>query len=195
MPRAKAAAFLFPVLATAGLLAVTAGALRFEGRRWWCAQGDLSPWFSNVWSSHCSQHLFDPYSLTHISHGLIFYFFFALVAPRLALPWRLVLSLSIAAAWEVLENSSFVVNRYREATMSYDYLGDSVTNSLGDIASCSIGFVAARVLGPWRSLALFAATELLLLWLIRDNLTLNVIMLVHPIEAVKQWQSAGQPTP
>src|SRR5207237_513463 len=137
----------------------------------------------------------DPYSITHISHGLIFYFFFAIVTPPIALPWRLVFSLGIAAGWEVLENSSFIVNRYREATMSFDYLGDSVTNSLGDIASCAAGFLLARVLGPWRSLAAFIATELLLLWLIRDNLTLNVIMLFWPIEAIKHWQSAGQPGP
>jgi hypothetical protein len=182
---------LYATLATAALLAATTLTLRLEGRRWWCAQGDQSPWISNVWSSHCSQHLLDPYSLTHISHGLIFYFLFRLLAPRLALPWRFALSLTLAAGWEVLENSALIVNRYREATMSYDYLGDSVTNSLGDILSCAIGFLFAKIAGFRLSLALFIATELLLLWLIRDNLTLNVIMLAWPIEAIKHWQSAG----
>jgi hypothetical protein len=180
-----------PLLATAVLLAITILSLRLEGRLWYCASHDPTPWVSDVWTSHCSQHLADPYSLTHISHGLIFFFLFALLTPRLAPAWRLTASLAIAAAWEVLENSPFIINRYREATMSLDYLGDSVTNSLGDILSCAVGFLFAQRLGPRWSLALFAATELLLLWLIRDNLTLNVIMLIDPIEAIKHWQAAG----
>lgn len=179
------------LLAAGMLLAATVAALRFEGRLWYCARGDLSPWVTDVWTPHCSQHLADPYSLTHISHGLIFFFFFALVTPRLRPAWRLVASLAIAAGWEVLENSPLIISRYREATMSLDYLGDSITNSLGDIGSCALGFLFAQRLG-WRwSLGLFAATELLLLWLIRDNLTLNVIMLIDPIEAIKQWQASG----
>jgi hypothetical protein len=184
---------LIATSAAAALIALTVVALVAEGRIWWCERGDLSPWITNVWSPHCSQHLADPYSLTHISHGLIFYFFFARVTPRLSLSWRLVASVAIAALWEVVENSSLVVSRYREATMSFDYLGDSVTNSLGDIASCAIGCVLAHRVGFWRSIAVFVATELALLWLIRDNLTLNVLMLFYPVEAIKHWQAAGQP--
>ena len=183
-----------PWLAIGAILAWTAFALQLEGRRWWCACGRPWLWISDVWTSHCSQHLFDSYSLTHLSHGLIFYTAFALMLPRLALTWRLCISVAIAAGWEVLENSPYIINRYREETMSLDYLGDSIMNSLGDVLSCFLGFYLARWLG-WRwTLALFIASELLLLALIRDNLTLNVIMLIWPIKAVKAWQSVGHTT-
>jgi hypothetical protein len=178
-------------LAAALLIGATVGALRLEGRRWWCAGGEPWIWVSNVWSSHCSQHVFDPYSLTHVSHGLIFFAALLWLRPRWPVRWRLVVAIGIAAAWEVLENSPLVINRYRAATMSLDYLGDSVTNSLGDILSCLIGFALAARIGVLRSLAVLVALELLLLVLIRDNLTLNVLMLIHPVEAVKVWQSAG----
>src|SRR3954469_5003274 len=99
MVRARFFDALWPTLAAGVLGGVTIVSLRLEGRRWWCAKRDLSPWVTNVWPSHCSHHLFDPYSLTHISHGLIFYFFFRLFTPRLALAWRLVLSLALASGW------------------------------------------------------------------------------------------------
>ena len=179
------------LLVTAALVYGTAVTLRIEGRRWYCQHYDPAPWVSDVWTPHCSQHLADPYSLTHISHGLLFFFLFAWLTPRLAMHWRMVGSLAIAAGWEILENSPLIIDRYREATMSLDYLGDSVTNSLGDIFSCAVGFLFARLLG-WRwSLALFIATEVALLFLIRDNLTLNCVMLVTPIDAIREWQSAG----
>jgi len=138
-----------------------------------------------------SQHLFDPYSITHVSHGLIFYGVLWLVARRMKMGWRFCIAIAIAAAWEILENSPFIINRYRNVTMSLEYLGDSVINALGDVASCGIGFVLARWMG-WRwALALFVATEVLLLVLIKDNLTLNVIMLVWPLQAIKDWQMVG----
>src|SRR5689334_13899566 len=156
-----------PWVAISAMLVLTVGVLRLEGRRWYCAGGEWWPWVTNVWSKHCSQHPFDPYSLTHISHGLIFYGLLYLLARRLSLTWRLFIALTIAAGWEILENSTFIINRYREATMSFDYLGDSVTNSVGDIVSCGLGFFAAHRLG-WRgALIIFLSTELLLLFLIR----------------------------
>jgi hypothetical protein len=185
------AARLAPWLVVGAVLAVTIVALHAEGRRWWCECGHPWLWVSGVWTSHCSQHLADPYSLTHVSHGLIFFAALLLFRRRLGLGWRFCIALTIAAGWEVLENSSFIINRYREETMSLDYLGDSIGNSLGDIASCALGFVIARWLGLWWSLAIFVATEVALLFLIRDDLTLNVIMLIHPIPAIKAWQSMG----
>jgi hypothetical protein len=190
MPKARSAAWLV----IAAMLVATTVALRSEGRRWWCECGHPWPWITDVWSSHCSQHLLDPYSLTHVSHGLIFWTVLALMARRVPVPWRLCIAVALASAWEVVENSSFIIDRYREETMSQDYLGDSVANSLGDILSCVAGFFAARWLG-WRwTVALFLTTELALLGLIRDNLTLNVIMLVWPIKAIKAWQSVGHTT-
>ena len=180
-----------PWFSVAAVLIATVVALRLEGRVWYCDKRDFALWVGGVWTTHCSQHPADPYSLTHVSHGLIFCFVLRWLLPRGAMAWRFAIALAIAAGWEVLENSPLIINRYRDATMSLDYLGDSITNSLGDIASCAVGFWFARAAGFWWSVALFAATELVLLWLIRDNLTLNVIMLIRPIHAIKGWQAAG----
>jgi hypothetical protein len=190
-PPAPRPAGIWPWLAMAAILALTVAALRIEGRRWWCACGQPWLWVSDVWTRHCSQHLADPYSLTHISHGLIFCGVLALAARRWPAAWRLCVAVGLAAGWEVLENSSFIIDRYRQETMSLDYLGDSVANSLGDILSCAVGFVIARRLGLWWSLAVFAAMEIALLAMIRDNLTLNVIMLIHPVQTIRAWQTVG----
>jgi len=178
-------------LALAAVLAAATVALLVEGRRWWCACGQPWPWITDVWTSHCSQHGADPYSLTHVSHGLIFYSVLAWLRPRWGFEWRLCIAIAIAAAWEVLENSPLVIERYRAATMSLEYLGDSIGNALGDIAACGVGFYLARWLGLAWSAAAFAASELILLALMRDNLTLNVLMLIYPVEGIKEWQSAG----
>jgi Protein of unknown function (DUF2585) len=150
--------------------------------------GQYSVWSGDIHSSHNSQHVLDPYSFTHILHGVALYGLLARGIPRLSLVWRLCLGTSIEALWEVVENSEAVIQRYREATVSLGYHGDTVANSLGDILSCCAGFALARQLGPRGSLVLYVATEVgLLLW-IRDNLTLNVVMLIHPIDAIKKWQ-------
>jgi hypothetical protein len=115
----------------------------------------------------------------------------ALIAPRLSTVWQLWLAVSIEAAWEVIENSEFVIRRYREQTAALGYHGDTIVNSLGDILVCGLGFMMARRLGFRRTLALFVLTEVALALWIRDNLTLNVVMLIHPIEAIKEWQAAG----
>lgn len=192
------------MLVCLGLLAAMALALKFEGRVWVSTSGLVKLWHTDVWSSECSQQLLDPYSITHVSHGFFFAGAFWLLGRPLARlgpgwrwaadpRWQFAAALFIAAGWEVLENSEFIINRYRTVTMSLDYLGDSILNSIGDVLSCAVGFVLARRLGLWRTAALFVATELLLLWLIRDNLTLNVIMLVHPVESIKIWQSVNAP--
>ncbi len=135
---------------------------------------------------HNSQHLADPYSLTHLSHGLGFYALLRLVP--IPEGWRFAAAVALEAGWEVLENTPMVIDRYREATISLGYYGDTIANSGGDLLACVLGWViAASVPARW-SLILFLATELLLLAAIRDNLTLNVIMLLWPIDAIRRWQ-------
>lgn len=176
----------------AAIVAASGVGLWLEGQRWWCAGGGAALWISDIWSSHNSQHVGDPYSLTHFSHGLIFYALLMLPGVRrLAFAWRLCIGTLIEAAWEVTENTDMVINRYRETTLALGYTGDTIANSLGDTGFFIAGFVVARLVG-WRwALAIVAALELVLLAWIRDNLTLNVVMLLWPIEAIKQWQVPG----
>lgn len=142
----------------------------------------------NIWSAHNSQHLLDPYSFTHVLHGVLFCLIAALVLPRTPFVWRLWWGTLAEAAWEVLENSAFVIERYRSVTISLGYEGDSIVNALADVACCALGFVLAHRIGARRSLIVFALTEAALLVTIRDNLTLNVLMLLWPVEGVKAWQ-------
>lgn len=163
-------------------------ALYWQGRIWWCKAGDLSPWSSDIWSAHNSQHFFDPYTFTHILHGVLYFWIINLIFKELPLRWKFFLVILVECLWELLENSNFVIERYRAATISLDYFGDSILNSLSDVLSCAFGAFLAYKLKFWRSLIYFAATEILLLFLIRDNLTLNIIMLIYPIDAIKRWQ-------
>lgn len=111
-----------------------------------------------------------------------------LITRRLSTSWRLVIATALEAAWEILENTNAVIERYRQATASLDYFGDTVLNSMGDMVCCGIGLVIARKLGWLRSLPIFIATEVVLLFWIRDSLILEIIMLIHPIEGIKTWQ-------
>lgn len=165
--------------------------LRAWGHPWWCSCGSPWPGSADVWSQHNSQHLFDPYSVSHILHGIIFYWGFTLMAPRSPALVRSLGAIVIEATWEILENTDFVIRRYREATTSLDYYGDSALNSLADVACCGLGFFLASRLGFWRSVAVSVFAELIMLFWIRDNLTLNVIMLIWPIEAIKAWQAGS----
>lgn len=178
-----------PWLAVAAVLAATAVALRLEGRLWVCACGRLLPWVGDAWSPDTSQHLFDPYSFTHVLHGFAFAGLLALVAPRAGWRWRLSLAVALEAAWEVLENTEYVINRYREATAALGYTGDTVVNSLGDVAACAAGFLLARRLGAVRTLLVFLLTEVVLLLWIRDSLLLNILLLVYPSETLRAWQA------
>ncbi len=181
------------------MIVATVLVLHKLGQPWWCeggsemSGGEAFLWSGDVWSLHNSQHLVDPYSFTHISHGLIFALLFACLPPvrRLPFAWRLIPAVMIEAAWEILENTPMVINRYRETTMSLGYTGDSIGNSLGDIACFILGFAIATGVKWYWSVSLFLATELVLLLTIRDNLLLNVLMLLWPINAVRQWQSVG----
>jgi hypothetical protein len=178
-----------PCLATLVIVLLTIIVLRLEGRVWWCACGQSNLWAGDPQSSHSSQHLFDPYSFTHILHGVLIWGLLAWGLPRLSPTWALPLAVFLEAGWEILENSPFIIERYRTATIALGYEGDSIVNSLGDIFSCSLGFVVARRIG-WRwSVALVVATELILLFWIRDNLLLNIVMLIWPIDAIRSWQA------
>ena len=182
---------LAPWLAILAVLLITTYALRYQGRLWICACGRIDLWSGNINSSDNSQHLFDPYSFTHVLHGLVFYGALAWAVPRLPMVWRLWLAVAIEALWEVVENSAFVIQRYREATLALGYEGDTVVNTLGDILCCVIGFELARQLGLRRSLAFFLATEAVLVLWIRDSLLLSILMLLFPIDAIKAWQLGG----
>jgi Protein of unknown function (DUF2585) len=171
------------------ILALHALTLHLMGRIAWCECG-FGLWTSHAWSSETSQMLADPYSFTHVLHGIIFYFALCYFAPKSPLHARLIVAVLIEVAWEVFENTPFVINRYRAATASLDYTGDSILNSAGDVLSAFVGFcLAARL--PWKLVvALAIVIELVLLATIRDNLTLNILMILFPIDAIKQWQVA-----
>jgi hypothetical protein len=185
LPRFRPTVFIIALTALAVVY------LRWQGRVWWCACHQLKPISLHVNSMHNSQHLFDAYSLSHVLHGFIFFGVLWLFRRRINLPWRCAIAAVIEIAWEMMENSPIIINRYRTATMALGYSGDSIVNSIGDIASFLIGFWLAKKLGLWRSVAVFLAVELLMLWLIRDNLALNILMLLWPIDAIRRWQSGG----
>lgn len=180
--------FLWPVLTLVAFLALTAYLLHVQGRLWICACGSVRLWAGDIWSSDNSQHLLDPYSFTHIEHGILLYWLLALLLPRVRLAWRFVIAMVIESGWEVLENSAAVIQRYREATLALGYEGDTVVNALSDVVLCGVGFVIAHYLGFWRTLVLLIAIEAVLIYWIRDSLLLNLIMLVFPIDAIRTWQ-------
>jgi hypothetical protein len=183
-----------PLVITAGcLILLTLVTLRAEGRHWWCACGQPFLWEGNIWCEHTSQHFFDPYTFSHILHGVIFCgIFYWIPGFRRHVGWMLCAAIGLEGLWEIAENSSFVINRYRETTIALGYEGDSILNSLSDILCCASGFLLAHKIGWKASVAFFVIVELVLLWSIRDNLTLNVLMLLCPIEGIKTWQMAGQ---
>jgi hypothetical protein len=179
---------LWPWLTSAAVLAGAIYQLRSQGRLWLCACGYFLLWSGDAWSSDNSQHLLDPYSFTHVLHGFMFCWLLTWALPRLSTAWRLSLAVSLEALWEVIENTDFVIQRYREATLALGYQGDTVVNSLGDVLMCALGFLLARRIGFRRSLVAFVLTEAVLLVWIRDSLLLNILMLLYPIEAIKAWQ-------
>jgi Protein of unknown function (DUF2585) len=174
---------------TLALIVAFSGLLRWEGLPAWCKYG-LGVW-SGVQTNCTSQHLLDPYSLSHVLHGVIFFWLLRPFAAKLALHWRFIAALTFEIGWEVLENSPWVIERYRNDTAAFDYRGDSILNSLGDVVATLIGFAFASRYSWKASIALFIGFELLLLYIARDNLTLNVLMILFPIEAIKQWQLAN----
>lgn len=175
-------------LAIAAVLGVTVLLLRAEGRLWICSCGTLSIWSGQVCSANNSQQFLDPFSFTHVLHGFVYAWLLTLVVPRLTTAWNFWFAITLGSLWELLENSDFIIQRYRTETAALGYQGDTIVNSLGDILCCVVGFMIARRLGFRRSLFLFLAVELVLLVWIRDSLLLETVMLIHPIGVVKQWQ-------
>ena len=183
--------FPYPTSTIALIILTTIIALDLMGRVWWCQVGDPVPWPWIVLSRHNSQHLIDPYSFTHILHGILEFWLIGLVFRKVPVAWRFVIAIFIESSWEVVENTNYVINRYREATISLDYYGDSILNSLADIVCCGIGFMIAQKIRLWWSLAVFVTMEVILLFWIRDSLLLNILMLVWPLDSVRSWQASG----
>lgn len=176
------------VLAGAGLLGVLVVSLLLLGRVPWCTCGYVKLWHGEVMSSENSQHLIDWYAFTHIIHGFGLYGILWLVGRSWPIGLRLLLAMAVEVAWEIIENTDFVIERYRETTIALDYYGDSLVNSLGDVLFCVLGLLLAARLPVRATVALAIAIEAVLAYVIRDNLTLNIIMLIHPFETIRAWQ-------
>ena len=176
-------------LAAVTLLLLLAAASEWSmGRRLWGVGGQPGVWSGNIWSEHNSQFVADPYSFTHITHGIAFYALFAVAASRAPLYVRLIGTVALEAAWEVLENSDFIINRYRTETISLNYYGDSIINSMADVFACMLGFFLASRLPKRVTVAAVVIMEVVLAVWIHDNLTLNILMLLSPSQAVRTWQ-------
>ena len=180
----------WPIFASAAIVVGTLLLLLAMGRPPICTCGTIKLWHGVVNSSENSQQLSDWYSFSHIIHGFLFYAAAHYLLRRWPLSARLAVAITVEAGWELLENSPLIINRYREATIALGYTGDSVLNSMSDIAMMALGFLFASKAPMRLTIAMALAFELITLWIIRDNLTLNVLMLVWPIDAIKVWQGA-----
>ena len=177
------------------IAALTAAIELWMGRQPFGPDGRFGWWEGNIWSGEQSQRFLDPYVFSHLVHGFLFYGLLWLAARQVPVRYRFVGAVLLEAGWEVLENSPLIIDRYRAVTISLGYVGDSVLNSMSDLLMASLGFLLAWRLPVKLSVALVLAMEIgAALW-VRDNLTLNVIMLVHPVDAIRAWQTAGRPLP
>jgi hypothetical protein len=174
------------------ILAITLGVLYAMGRPLICTCGTVELWHGAINSAEDSQHIADWYSFSHVIHGFLFYLALWLCAHKinwLKPTWsRFTMAVLLESAWEVLENTPLIINRYREATIALGYNGDSILNSTSDILFMSLGFVLAMRFPVWLTICIALALEVTTAILIRDNLTLNILMLVFPVDAVHQWQ-------
>lgn len=179
--------YFFPAL-TLLVVAATAGTLLAMGREPICKCGTIKLWHGVVFSSENSQHLSDWYTFSHIIHGFVFYALLSPLRSKISMGWRFMIALAIECGWEIAENSNAIIERYRAVTISLDYYGDSVINSTADIAAMILGFWLATKLSIRTSVALAIALEAFSMWMIRDGLILNVLMLVWPLDIVREWQ-------
>ena len=176
---------------TLGVIALAALILLLMGRIPICECGTVKLWHGETMSSENSQHLSDWYSPSHVIHGFVFYGILWLFARRQPVGLRLVEATIVESAWEIVENTDWIINRYREATISLDYYGDSVINSTLDILFMAFGFALAARLPVWVTVTAALVLELFVGYMIRDNLTLNVIMLLWPLQSIRDWQAGG----
>ena len=182
---------LFSLLSILAVFILVASIEYSTGRSLLGPDGKFGLWDGDIWSSENSQRVADAYSFSHIIHGILFYGFLWFLARKIPLKYRFLAALLIEGGWELLENSPIIINRYREATISLGYVGDSILNSVSDVGMMALGFIVARIARIWMSILIIVVFELGCLFWVRDNLTLNVLMLVHPVESIKVWQSEG----
>ena len=177
------------MLVSSGLVVLQALVLLAMGQPPICTCGYVKLWHGVVLSDENSQQIADWYTFSHIIHGIAFYFILWLIAPKSSVWLRFAIAIAVEVGWEILENTPMIIDRYREATIALGYSGDSILNSLSDIVMMALGFLGARRLPVWASVAIVLILELVPLIAIRDNLLLNVIMLVAPSDAILNWQS------
>jgi hypothetical protein len=179
------------IAAILGTIVLTVMILHAMGRTPICTCGEVRLWAGDVHAPDNSQQIADWYSPSHVIHGFLFFLALRWLLPRVTAGWRLAIAVALESGWEILENSPLIIERYRQATIAIGYTGDSILNSVSDIAMMTAGFLLAGRLGTLRTLLLALALELLTLAVIRDNLTLNIVMLAWPIDAIRVWQAGA----
>ena len=179
------------LMAAAMFIGVQALVLFIMGRPLICTCGTIKLWVGIANGPENSQQLTDWYTFTHIIHGIGLYFLFWLIAPGMPVGLRFALAVGLEAGWEMVENSPFIIARYRQSALAQGYVGDSIINSISDTLSAVFGFTLARALPAWSSVVLVIAMELFVGYMIHDNLTLNIIQLIYPNEAISRWQVGG----